>query len=310
MTSGAASGRAGKIVMNRYSIDVAISMGVRNSISRLPASPGVYRFRDPAGQVLYLGRATSLRSRVGSYWSDLRERRHLAPMVAAVAQVEAVACASVLEAAWLERNLLEARMPAWNRTAGGQEVEVYIRLNVSGLSVSHRRQGSCSGPYLGGLRTRQAVRGLRRILPPDRDAALVRGPGGLDPGTRMRRTEAILRGEPGAVDWARASLERLRDQASEVLAFELSARIQEEMTALGWITSPQRVTRDTGDFEARGWHDGFAVRFGFRDGRLREWEQRAPSPRPSGPQPPGELTDFAQRTAELAASLARHPEPE
>lgn len=70
-----------------------------SAVSRLPAVPGVYRFRDAEGEVLYIGRATSLRSRVGSYWSDLRGREHLAPMVTAIARVEAVPCASVHEAA-------------------------------------------------------------------------------------------------------------------------------------------------------------------------------------------------------------------
>src|SRR6202167_6297495 len=87
----------------------------RDQAARLPPAPGVYRFRDAAGRVLYLGRATSLRSRVASYWGDLRGRAHLAPMVARVARVEAVACDSAHEAAWLERNLLQAGKPPWHR---------------------------------------------------------------------------------------------------------------------------------------------------------------------------------------------------
>src|ERR1700761_8486548 len=94
------------------------------AVPRLPAEPGVYRFRDARGRVLYVGRATALRARVGSYWSDLRGRRHLTRMVAQVARIEAVACGSVHEAAWLERNLLETAMPRWNRTPGGQENRV------------------------------------------------------------------------------------------------------------------------------------------------------------------------------------------
>src|SRR5690349_4403816 len=87
-------------------------------VARLPGTPGVYRFRDAGGRVLYLGRATHLRQRVGSYWSDLRDRRHLLRMVPQVARIEAVACDSVHEAAWLERNLLERAKPRWNRTRG------------------------------------------------------------------------------------------------------------------------------------------------------------------------------------------------
>ena len=91
----------------------------REQAALLPLAPGVYRFRDGAGKVLYLGRATSLRHRVASYWGDLRDRAHLTPMVARVARVEAVACDSVHEAAWLERNLLLARKPPWNRAPAG-----------------------------------------------------------------------------------------------------------------------------------------------------------------------------------------------
>jgi hypothetical protein len=78
---------------------------------RAAGTPGVYRFRDARGGVLYIGRATALRHRVASYWSDLRERGYPAPMVARVTRIEAVTCDSPHEAAWLERNLLEASLP-------------------------------------------------------------------------------------------------------------------------------------------------------------------------------------------------------
>lgn len=91
----------------------------RDLAGRLPLAPGVYRFRDAAGRVLYVGRAVSLRRRVQSYWGDLGGRAHLAPMVARVARLEAVVCDSAHEAAWLERNLLQARLPPWNRSRSG-----------------------------------------------------------------------------------------------------------------------------------------------------------------------------------------------
>ena len=120
--------------------------------------------------------------------------RHLAPMVARIARVEAVTCDSAHEAAWLERNLLEHRRPPWNRAAGGQEAEVWIRLSASprspGLAVVRHPVPGDFGPYLGGQKVRDAVCGLGRILPlgyaadgqagTERDMARVRGasPGG------------------------------------------------------------------------------------------------------------------------------------
>jgi hypothetical protein len=113
----------------------------------------------------------ALRSRVASYWSDLRDRGHLAPMVARVARIEVVSCDSAHEAAWLERNLLEASLPPWNRTPGGQESAVYIRLDAGSatpsLTVACQAEPTGQvryfGPYLGGLR--RAVAALHRILP-------------------------------------------------------------------------------------------------------------------------------------------------
>src|SRR5450755_2085705 len=120
-------------------------------VAQLPHAPGVYRFRDARGRVLYIGRAADLRGRVASYWGDLGDRPHLAVMVARIARIEAVACDSGHEAAWLERNLLERALPPWNRTRGGQEVPVYIRLDerpvAPGLTVVHAARPSAGIRY-------------------------------------------------------------------------------------------------------------------------------------------------------------------
>jgi excinuclease ABC subunit C len=285
---------------------------VPRAISALPLAPGVYRFRDAAGAVLYIGRATTLRSRVASYWSDLRDRGHLAPMVARVARVEAVACDSPHEAAWLERNLLQAAMPRWNRTPGGQESPVYLRLDTRprapGLAVARQPAPGAGlryfGPYLGGLRARQAVSAIGRVCP----LAAAGSAAGGDPVTLAAAVAAILDRQPEAVAAARAGLAGLRDRAARALAFELAGKVQAEIEALDWVTSPQRVTAlEPADFEAWGWSGGVLVRFAVRAGRLREWSQRPCGPRAAAARlaatPPG-WAGFAQRAADLAAALA------
>jgi excinuclease ABC subunit C len=296
------------------------------AIGRLPRGPGVYRFRAAGGTVLYIGRATELRGRVGSYWSDLRDRRHLAPMVARVARIEAVPCDSPHEAAWLERNLLEEAMPRWNRTPGGQESPVYLRLDAGprapGLSVARQPGPGANlrwfGPYLGGLRARQAVSAIGRVCPlaaagaalgtAEREMARARGADGGDPGVLAAAVAAILDRQPDAVAAARTGLEQLRDRAARALAFELAGKVQAEIQALEWVTSPQRVTTlEPAGFEACGWSDGLLVRFAVRAGRLREWSQQACGPRPAAARlaaTPPDWTGFAQRAAELAAALA------
>src|SRR5262249_56977330 len=105
--SGAAGRACGHLVVHRPDGDTGpVPPSPQPSArARLPSTPGVYRFRDAGGRVLYLGRAVQLRRRVGSYWTDLGDRSHLAAMVARIARIEAVSCDSEHEAAWLERNL-------------------------------------------------------------------------------------------------------------------------------------------------------------------------------------------------------------
>ena len=220
-------------------------------------------------------------------------------MIGRVARIEAVLCESVHEAAWLERNLLEQSLPRWNRTAGGQETEVYLELDgraaAPGLTVQHQpRPGPgrrSFGPYLGGLRARQAAAGLNRVLPlaatgtgltgTRRELARARGhhSAGQDLATREQiaaALAAVLDRDPAAVARARAGLEALRDQASAALAYELAGRIQGELAALDWVTSPQRVTSQVdSDFDVCGWSGGVLVIFGGRGGRLSLWSQRS-----------------------------------
>jgi excinuclease ABC subunit C len=297
--------------------------GPREAAGLLPQSPGVYRFRDARGRVLYLGRAVSLRRRVASYWGDLRDRRHLAPMVARIARLEAVHCDSPHEAAWLERNLLRERLPPWNRAPdGGQEAEVWITLRDSarlpGLSVTHRPAPGARhfGPYLGGRQVRLAVSGLNRVLPlgyagdldgTRGDMARVLGVTAADQPGLAEKVAAVLDRVPASVAEARAALCARRDAASGDLAFELAGRLQAEVEALDWVTGQQRVTRPgAGDCAAYGWADGQLVCFTIRDGRLADWSQRActaTTARRYLEATPAEWTDFAIRNAGLAARL-------
>jgi excinuclease ABC subunit C len=305
------------------------SAAPRATVARLPLGPGVYRFRDAAGRVLYVGRAACLRRRVASYWGDLGDRRHLAAMVARIARVEAVPCASAHEAAWLERNLLQRRTPPWNRSrSGGQEAEVWIKVNSSArtpsLAVVHGPgrgdQARYFGPYLGGQKARDAVSGLRRVLPVGqaadqptgtaRELAQARSSSAA-PVYVVRTVTAVLDRDPEAVAVLRAELIQRRDAAASRLAFEFAGQVQAELEALDWITAEQKVTSaQPSDFDVLGWAGGVLVRFEVRAGRLSGWTQRVCAARAARrhlarvPADPGPAwTDFARQTAELAALL-------
>jgi len=254
------------------------------SIGALDQGPGVYRFRDARGRVLYIGRAVNLRRRVSSYWGDLRGRRHLVRMVGQIDRIEALTCDSEHEAAWLERNLLERSKPRWNRTAGGQEVPVYIRVDPSaGLKIAYTTGTRCFGPYLGAVKVRTAISALHRVLPlayagdrltgSERDMARIRGVIPADKATLLRTLEAVLAREPAAVAAHRDDLARRRGAAAEA-------------TVVGWA-------------------DGMSVRFEIRRGRLDGWQQRPCRRAPADVSTAAtEWAAFAQRNAALAARLS------
>ena len=291
------------------------------SVRELPTGPGVYRFRDDAGKVLYIGRARNLRRRVQSYWVNLGDRPHLQRMVRRIARVEGVWCDSEHEAAWLERNLLEHSKPRWNRTEGGAEVVGYIRLGDGtkpGLRFEHLISGNALhfGPYLGGLRIRQAISGLHRVLPLQYTVA---GDGsaeefgrlfGIGPGDRdalTRTAIAVLQRDPAAVGALRDELVRRRDRASAELRYEFAAKVQGEIEALDWICSEQKVAwLEPRDADVYGWADGVLVRFELRGGRMCTWTQRAAgeaAARKRVAETPELWRSFARRNAELAARL-------
>lgn len=82
----------------------------------LPKAPGIYRMLSKTGEVLYVGKATSLHSRVNSYFRGgvSRDPRKL-ELLARVYDIEVQECASPLEAALLENEEIKARAPRYNR---------------------------------------------------------------------------------------------------------------------------------------------------------------------------------------------------
>lgn len=281
-------------------------------VAALPEEPGVYRFRDERGTVLYIGRAVRLRRRVRSYWGDLRDRRRLLPMVARIAEIEAVVCASDHEAAWLERNLLTARKPRANRVIGGAESEVYLRLTDQGLIVTHDRPGDF-GPYLGGEQARLAVQGIHRAIPlryaaprTGSERAMAQARGATDPVAMRHLVVAALEGEPTAVETIAGTLAQARDEQAAALRFERAGQLQAQLDAFRWVTAAQRVTSAAPvAAEVAGWSEGVLVRFVIHEGRMDTWQRTATAAAPRHDPTPPAWREFADRNAQLAARLRR-----
>ncbi|WP_308123382.1 DEDD exonuclease domain-containing protein [Modestobacter marinus] len=131
----------------------------RHLAEHVPSGPGVYLFRGPRDEPLYVGTSTDLRSRVRSYFSAGEQRSRMTEMIRLAERVEALPCAHDLEAAVRELRLIAEHKPRYNRRSRFPERALWIRLTEEPfprLSVVRRvRPGT--GVFLGPFADRRAA---------------------------------------------------------------------------------------------------------------------------------------------------------
>lgn len=94
---------------------------IKNKLKHLPISPGIYIFKNKIGEIIYVGKATSLKSRVGSYFRfandvnmQLGIARPIERMIAQVADIGIIETETVLEALMLEATWIKKQQPKYN----------------------------------------------------------------------------------------------------------------------------------------------------------------------------------------------------
>src|SRR6187402_861640 len=104
---------------------------LKEQIVRLPEQPGVYVWSNAAGEVLYVGKARSLRDRVRSYLgAHGLSPRHDA-LLDEIGRLEVIVTDSVVEALALENNLIKQRMPRYNILLRDDKNYPYLQLTIS-----------------------------------------------------------------------------------------------------------------------------------------------------------------------------------
>ncbi|OGW61357.1 MAG: excinuclease ABC subunit C [Nitrospirae bacterium RBG_16_64_22] len=153
---------------------MGLEAGSLNSVlATLPAKPGVYLFKGERGQVLYVGKAKSLRGRVRSYFqagADLADRTRA--LVSQVRDLEFIVAPSEVDALILEGNLIKKHRPRFNVLLRDDKTYPYLRFSVQEpyprLTVVRRvtRDGAAYfGPYTAAGAMRETLEYMQKLFP-------------------------------------------------------------------------------------------------------------------------------------------------
>jgi excinuclease ABC subunit C len=145
---------------------------VASKISHLPESPGVYLWKDAGGEVLYVGKAKRLRSRVRSYFTgDHAASLKTRALVQRIADVETIVVPSEAHALILEANLIKEHRPRFNIALRDDKSYPYIKVTVNEpfprLIVTRRLENDGAryfGPYTDVGAMRHALRVVKRVF--------------------------------------------------------------------------------------------------------------------------------------------------
>lgn len=137
-----------------------------------PTTPGVYLFKDSAGRVIYVGKATSLRSRAGSYFNKQAAEEHrTAIWVHEICDADFISCESEVDALLVESRLIKDIQPKHNRELKDDKTFPYLMITTHEEfpRVEVTRQPPSKGvklygPFAGAASLRGAVQVLQRIF--------------------------------------------------------------------------------------------------------------------------------------------------
>jgi excinuclease ABC subunit C len=167
----AAAGRAGD--MTRSGSIGRMAERLEEQLRTLPAKPGVYLFRDERGDVLYIGKAKSLRPRVRSYFQQsLDSRAAIRQLPERVEDIEVIVTQNEVEALHLEQNLVKRHRPPFNVRLRDDKSFPYIAVTVDDeyprvmfTRERHRRGVWYFGPYANAKKVRETLDVLNRVFP-------------------------------------------------------------------------------------------------------------------------------------------------
>jgi excinuclease ABC subunit C len=144
---------------------------LQEKLKALPRGPGVYLFRDREGEVLYVGKAKTLRTRVRNYFQRGDARAGMVQLVGLIADIEVIVTRTEAEALHLEQNLVKRYRPPFNVRLRDDKSFPYIAVTLTDeyprvmfTRERHRRGTVYFGPYANAKKVRETLDVLNRVF--------------------------------------------------------------------------------------------------------------------------------------------------
>lgn len=228
---------------------------LEKKLQDLPKTPGVYLYKDKAGEIIYVGKAAVLRHRVRQYFQTSRVRdAKTDALIADIADLDWIEVDSELDALFLEAELVRRYMPRYNILLRDDKSMVYVRISYKSdhPTVTTTRRplddgAEYFGPYFSTLSIRKALKLLRRAFPYSTHTGVIPKRAclqyhlGLCPGLEEHKTTLkdyranlkklmrYLKGDGAALT---RQLEKEMKMASGDSDFESAAKLRDQVFAL------------------------------------------------------------------------------
>ena len=145
---------------------------LKQKLTKLPASPGVYFHKNTEGEIIYVGKAAVLKNRVRQYFQKTKKDPKTEALVREIADTDWIVVDTEMDALFLESEMIKRYMPKWNILLRDDKTVSYVRItmNEEVPYVSFTRnpiddRATYIGPFYGKSAVEKAVRTLRRVFP-------------------------------------------------------------------------------------------------------------------------------------------------
>lgn len=272
---------------------------IKENLKKLPDSPGVYIHKDRLGEVIYVGKAVSLRNRVRQYFQSQKNMdSKVSAMVSHIAEFEYITTATEMEALILECNLIKRYSPKYNILLRDDKTYPYIKITMKEdypRILKTRRVENDGARYFGPYSDAGAVNRIVDLMGEVyrlKKCSAQRFPAGFRPclNYHIEQCRGICTGHVSRDEYREAvnkvaeflggsikplvnEMKAKLEAAAEQLDFETAAKYRDNIMALEAINEKQRVVlRSDKDMDIiltlKGREASFIVVFYVRDGKL------------------------------------------